>query len=66
MIKTGDFCAQRRFVAAEAFESPPEACSLRFNGQGQVVEYTAGVAGTHQFWVGLVVKRTCFVPWFKL
>eukprot|EP00435_Cladocopium_sp_Y103_P037222 s1307_g9.t2 len=26
----------------KAFESPPEACSLRFNGQGQVVEYTAG------------------------
>eukprot|EP00913_Durusdinium_trenchii_P020976 g19710.t1 len=25
-----------------AFESPPEACSLRFNEQGQVVEYTAG------------------------
>ncbi|CAK9050965.1 unnamed protein product [Durusdinium trenchii] len=26
----------------KAFESPPEACSLRFNEQGQVVEYTAG------------------------
>ncbi|CAE7330397.1 unnamed protein product, partial [Symbiodinium sp. KB8] len=26
----------------KAYESPPEACSLRFNEQGQVVEYTAG------------------------
>lgn len=26
----------------KAFESPPEACSLRFNEKGQVVEYTAG------------------------
>lgn len=25
----------------KAFESPPEACSLRFNADGQVVEYTA-------------------------
>jgi len=26
----------------KAYQSPPEACSLKFNAQGQVVEYTAG------------------------
>eukprot|EP00438_Fugacium_kawagutii_P012410 Skav215464 [mRNA] locus=scaffold1089:262898:263873:- [translate_table: standard] len=32
-------------IALLAFESPPEACSLRFNDNGQVVEYTAGTVG---------------------
>lgn len=33
-------------LRGQAFESPPEACSLRFNEQGQVVEYTAGAPAT--------------------